>query len=173
MIMLIIFLITDISMVGIFAGVYGNIAKYREGMLMGVHIPKSELEHPDVKELLQLYKKRNRQFYLWNMLAGIAVCLLCFTYFSIFITVWTLWFVEFCLLTILRVYHYHQKVYDIKQKNGWDQLSKCRCVRCSGYPHFLTNCEKDTAGKASSDPGCSDSDPSVFPTGPYLSADRK
>ena len=93
--------------------------KYREGMLMGVHIPKSELEHPDVKELLQLYKKRNRQFYLWNMLAGIAVCLLCFTYFSIFITVWTLWFVEFCLLTILRVYHYHQKVYDIKQKNGW------------------------------------------------------
>lgn len=23
-----------------------------------------------------------------------------------------------------------------------DQLSKCRCVRCSGYPHFLTNCEK-------------------------------
>ena len=45
-------------MVGIFAGVYGNIAKYREGMLMGVHIPKSELEHPDVKELLQLYKKR-------------------------------------------------------------------------------------------------------------------
>lgn len=110
MMMLIIFLITDISMVGIFAGVYGNIAKYREGMLMGVHIPKSELEHPDVKELLQLYKKRNRQFYLWNMLAGIAVCLLCFTYFSIFITVWTLWFVEFCLLTILRVYHYHQKV---------------------------------------------------------------
>lgn len=73
MMMLIIFLITDISMVGIFAGVYGNIAKYREGMLMGVHIPKSELEHPDVKELLQLYKKRNRQFYLWNMLAGIAV----------------------------------------------------------------------------------------------------
>lgn len=44
MMMLIIFLITDISMVGIFAGVYGNIAKYREGMLMGVHIPKSELE---------------------------------------------------------------------------------------------------------------------------------
>lgn len=119
MMMLIIFLITDISMVGIFAGVYGNIAKYREGMLMGVHIPKSELEHPDIKELLQLYKKRNRQFYLWNMLAGIAVCLLCFTYFSIFITVWTLWLVEFCLLTILRVYHYHQKVYDIKQKNGW------------------------------------------------------
>lgn len=119
MMMLIIFLITDISMVGIFAGVYGNIAKYREGMLMGVHIPKSELEHPDIKELLQLYKKHNRQFYLWNMLAGIAVCLLCFTYFSIFITVWTLWFVEFCLLTILRVYHYHQKVYDIKQKNGW------------------------------------------------------
>lgn len=119
MMMLIIFLITDISMVGIFAGVYGNIAKYREGMLMGVHIPKSELEHPNVKELLHFYKKRNRQFYLWNMLAGIAVCLLCFTYFSIFITVWTLWLVEFCLLTILRVYHYHQKVYDIKQKNGW------------------------------------------------------
>ena len=43
MMMLIIFLITDISMVGIFAGVYGNIAKYREGMLMGVHIPKSVL----------------------------------------------------------------------------------------------------------------------------------
>lgn len=51
MMMLIIFLITDISMVGIFAGVYGNIAKYREGMLMGVHIPKSELEHPPVLQI--------------------------------------------------------------------------------------------------------------------------
>lgn len=119
MMMLIIFLVTDISMVGIFAAVYGNIAKYREGMLMGNHIPKSELEHPDIKELLQLYKKSNRQFYLWNMLAGIAVCLLCFSYFSIFITVWTLWLAEFCIFTILRIYHYHQKVYDIKQKNGW------------------------------------------------------
>lgn len=139
MMMLIIFLITDISMVGIFAGVYGNIAKYREGMLMGVHIPKSELEHPDVKELLQLYKKRNRQFYLWNMLAGIAVCLLCFTYFSIFITVWTLWFVEFCLLTILRVYHYHQKVYDIKQKmdGSAQQIQMCPLQWIPALPHKL------------------------------------
>lgn len=139
MMMLIIFLITDISMVGIFAGVYGNIAKYREGMLMGVHIPKSELEHPDVKELLQLYKKRNRQFYLWNMLAGIAVCLLCFTYFSIFITVWTLWFVEFCLLTILRVYHYSQKVYDIKQKKDWtaQQMQMCPLQWIPVLPHKL------------------------------------
>lgn len=172
MMMLIIFLITDISMVGIFAGVYGNIAKYREGMLMGVHIPKSELEHPNVKELLQLYKKRNRQFYLWNMLAGIAVCLLCFTYFSIFITVWTLWFVEFCLLTILRVYHYHQKVYDIKQKNGWISSANAD-VSAAVDTRTSSQIAKDTAGKAASDPGCSDSDPSVFPAGPYLSTDRK
>lgn len=34
MMMLIIFLITDISMVGIFAGVYGNIAKYRDAMFI-------------------------------------------------------------------------------------------------------------------------------------------
>ena len=129
-------------MVGIFAGVYGNIAKYREGMLMGVHIPKSEMEHPDVKELLLLYKKRNRQFYLWNMLAGIAVCLLCFTYFSIFITVWTLWFVEFCLLTILRVYHYHQTVYDIKQKNGWIRITAAG-IRCSfAGSIFFAICEE-------------------------------
>lgn len=46
MMMLIIFLITDISMVGIFAGVYGNIAKYREGMLMGVHILNLSLNIP-------------------------------------------------------------------------------------------------------------------------------
>lgn len=79
-----------------------------------------------------------------------------------FITVWTLWFVEFCLLTILRVYHYHQKVYDIKQKmdGSAQQMQMCPLQWIPALPHKL---RKDTAGKASSDPGCSDSDPSVFP----------
>ena len=172
MMMLIIFLITDISMVGIFAGVYGNIAKYREGMLMGVHIPKSELEHPNVKELLQLYKKRNRQFYLWNMLAGIAVCLLCFTYFSIFITVWTLWFVEFCLLTILRVYHYHQKVYDIKQKNGWISSANADVSAAVDTRTSSQIAKKILPAKLHLIPAAVILIPSVFPAGPYLSTDR-
>ena len=52
-------------------------------MLMGVHIPKSELEHPDIKELLQLYKKHNRQFYLWNMLLQ-ELRYACFAFYLLF-----------------------------------------------------------------------------------------
>ena len=126
-------------MVGIFAGVYGNIAKYREGMLMGVHIPKSELEHPDVKELLQLYKKRNRQFYLWNMLAGIAVCLLLLYLLFYFYYRMDTVFVEFCLLTILRVYHYHQKYTTLSRKmdGSAQQMQMCPLQWIPALPHKL------------------------------------
>ena len=45
--LLVIFLITDWSIVGIFAAVYGGKHRYREGMIFGVHVPESAVLDED------------------------------------------------------------------------------------------------------------------------------
>ena len=43
-----IFLITDLSIIGVFAFVYSGKEQYKEGMILGVHIPITEINHVDV-----------------------------------------------------------------------------------------------------------------------------
>ena len=49
--LLVIFLITDWSIVGIFAAVYGGKHRYREGMIFGVHVPESAVLDKDTAVL--------------------------------------------------------------------------------------------------------------------------
>ena len=50
--------ITDLIMVGITWAVYGSSATYRDGMLLGVHLPESAASLPPVVQLTDSYKKR-------------------------------------------------------------------------------------------------------------------
>ena len=65
--------ITDLIMVGITWAVYGSSATYRDGMLLGVHLPESAASLPPVVQLTDSYKKRIRQFYLLHLFLGVAV----------------------------------------------------------------------------------------------------
>ena len=49
--------ITDLIMVGITWAVYGSSATYRDGMLLGVHLPESAASLPPVVQLTDSYKK--------------------------------------------------------------------------------------------------------------------
>ena len=51
MMMFWIFLVVDLITVGIFYAVYGRKQQYCEGMLMGVHIPKSAAESEEVRSI--------------------------------------------------------------------------------------------------------------------------
>lgn len=54
--------ITDLIMVGITWAVYGSSATYRDGMLLGVHLPESAASLPPVVQLTDSYKKRTDSF---------------------------------------------------------------------------------------------------------------
>lgn len=74
--LLVIFLITDWSIVGIFAAVYGGKHRYREGMIFGVHVPESAVLDKDTAALTAHYRKVNRNFYIINLAAGTGAALL-------------------------------------------------------------------------------------------------
>ena len=73
MILAIIFLITDLFMVGIAYAVYGRtaVAGYSDGMVLGVHIRREKQEDPVLVEFMKNYKKDVRKVwyirscYLW------------------------------------------------------------------------------------------------------------
>lgn len=92
MILAIIFLITDLFMVGIAYAVYGRTAVegYSDGMVLGVHIRREKQEDPVLVEFMKNYKKRCteglfgtwyiRSCYLWIVFLvyiNIYVCVVC------------------------------------------------------------------------------------------------
>ena len=119
MLMFWIFALTDLFVAGIFYAVYGGKRKYAEGMLLGVHIPQSAADSEEVKVFMERYRKNTKRFYLWNGLAGVAVCFLNFWYLSVFMIVWSVWLVEFCAGAIYLLCRTHRKLYDLKVERGW------------------------------------------------------
>lgn len=79
MILAIIFLITDLFMVGIAYAVYGRtaIAGYSDGMVLGVHIRREKQEDPVLVEFMKNYKKDVRKVYLGLGISGVVICGLC------------------------------------------------------------------------------------------------
>ena len=88
MILAIIFLITDLFMVGIAYAVYGRtaVAGYSDGMVLGVHIRREKQEDPVLVEFMKNYKKDVRKVYLGLGISVISVC------------------DHFCLRSILRLF---------------------------------------------------------------------
>lgn len=119
MIMFWMFLAVDLFTIGIFYAVYGRERKYSEGTLLGVHISAAAAESDDVKAFMERYRKTTKRFYLWNGIAGAAVCTLNFWYVSVFTLVWSFWFVELCVGAVALVYRAHRKLYDLKAARGW------------------------------------------------------
>ena len=119
MMMFWIFFVVDLFTIGIFYAVYGGKRTYSEGMLMGVHMPESAARSEEVAAFMNQYRKRTNQFYLWNGIAGTAVCLLDFWYTPVFFIVWSLWLLEMCAGAVILVYVTHRKLYDLKVERGW------------------------------------------------------
>ena len=84
MLMFWIFIFVDLFTMGIIYAVYGGKRTYSEGMLMGVHMPESAAKSGEVTSLMDQYRRRTKQFYLWNGIVGAAVCLLNFWYICVY-----------------------------------------------------------------------------------------
>lgn len=113
------FMVIDLSMVGLFAAMYGGKYKYKEGMLLGVHIPPAGAETPEAEKIVSDYRRSSRRSYIWNAVAAAAISFFCFWHFSVFVLIWTLWLIEFCVLSQAVVYRAHRKMYDLKVEKQW------------------------------------------------------
>lgn len=122
MILAIIFLLTDLFIVGIAYAVYGRTAGYSDGMVLGVHIRREKQEDPRLIEFMKNYKKEVRKIYLGLAISGVVICGLCFWYVSIFMCVWCVWFLMYIAGAVGVMYRNHRKLYDMKIQYGWGTL---------------------------------------------------
>ena len=122
----IIFLLTDLFMVGIAYAVYGRTATsgYSDGMVLGVHIRREKQEDPVLVEFMQNYKKDVRKVYLGLGISGVIICGLCFWYASIFMCVWCVWFLCYIVGAVGVMFWNHRKLYDMKIQYGWGTLEE-------------------------------------------------
>lgn len=128
-VMFVIFLFTNLFMVGICAVVYSGKEKYQEGMILGVHIPNEHIENEQLQKICVSYKKRNKWWNISHFIIGVFLCFLCFYSFAIFMTIWILWLCIYIGGETLLVYVPHRKIYDLKIKNEWFQESTKEIVQ--------------------------------------------
>ena len=110
--------ITDLIMVGITYAVYGSSATYRNGMLLGVHLPESAVSLSPVAQLTDSYKKHTRKFYLVHLVLGVVVAIPFFWLASIGITLWCIWFCVFLARAVSLLYSAHRQLYLLKLEQG-------------------------------------------------------
>lgn len=122
------FIFLDLFMVGIAYAVYGSNKKYKQGMLLGVHIPSYAVEEPEVDAILEKHKRLTKWFYIWNFIVSTGICFLSLWHFSIFLIIWCLWLGEFFGGAMLVLFYSHRKLYDFKVKKGWYGASDSKIV---------------------------------------------
>lgn len=118
-VLLVIFIASDLLVVGCFAGVYGKKYKYKDGMLLGVHIPGYAVNEPETQSLIKIYRRKSRIFYVSNLIFSVGITALYFWYLSVFMVVWSIWLIGFIILGTALVFGYHRKLYDLKVEKNW------------------------------------------------------
>ena len=125
--------ITDLIMVGITWAVYGSSATYRDGMLLGVHLPESAISLSPVAQLTDNYQKHIRKFYLLHLVLGVVVAIPFFWLASIGITLWCIWFCVFLARAVSLLYSDHRQLYLLKLEQGMGNTTK-EPFTCLLYP---------------------------------------
>lgn len=118
-ILLVVFLITNLFVIGVFAGIYGGKYKYKDGMVLGVHIPSYAADDPEVHALTENYRRQSKKIYLWNVVISLGFTLFYLWYLSLFIIAWSMWLIGFITLATAHLFRSHRKMYDLKVEKNW------------------------------------------------------
>lgn len=108
---------------------FGKQSEYREGMLLGVHIPSDCIGDPEVSAICTGQEKDWKRFQRINLVISILVCFLSLWDFFIFIVVWTIWLAEYIGGLYYLIIIPHRKMYRLKIRRGWVKESSRRMVR--------------------------------------------
>ena len=129
LILFFIFLLCDLMMVPICWFSFGKQSEYREGMLLGVHIPSDCIGDPEVSAICTRQEKDWKRFQRINLVISILVCFLSLWDFLIFIVMWTIWLAEYIGGIYYLIIIPHRKMYRLKIRRGWVKESTRRLVR--------------------------------------------
>lgn len=120
--LLVIIGISNLIMCLVFWSVIGKIVKYKNGMVLGMHIDSDKLEDPDLLTLVDKYKKKLNFFKLALVFGSIITIVMTWVDISFFIVVYMTW-----IVFIIAYYQYisvfcMRDMYRLKEDRGW--LSK-------------------------------------------------
>lgn len=120
--LLVIIGISNLIMCLVFWSVIGKIVKYKNGMVLGMHIDPDKLEDPDLLTLVDRYKKKLNFFKLALVFGSIITLVMTWVDISFFIVVYMTW-----IVFIIAYYQYisvfcMRDMYRLKEDRGW--LSK-------------------------------------------------
>lgn len=99
-------------------GFTGNY-EYKQGMILGVHIPQENIGDEEVAGLIEKTKHNYKIFQNVNAFLGIAICFVNFLNMIIFELIWCVWLIGYVVGIELLMIIPHRKMYDIKVKNKW------------------------------------------------------
>lgn len=99
-------------------GFTGNY-EYKQGMLLGVHIPQENIGDEEVVSLMEKAKRNYKIFQNVNVVLGIVICFVNFLNMIIFVLIWCVWLIGYAVGIELLIIMPHRKMYDIKIKNKW------------------------------------------------------
>ena len=102
--------------------------EYKNGMLLGVHIPIWAVYRKDVQAVSIKSKRQWNQYHWWNLAISIAICLLGFVSTEISVIAWIVWMTLYiigCWLLLVKIY---RTMYRLKVENNWydEQTRKIR-----------------------------------------------
>lgn len=124
--MFVIFLMSDLFTVLICRYAMSDTYEYKNGMILGVHIPKSAVESDEVVTFLTSVRKRYKYFQNINILFAVVVCIPILFNMAAGVFVWIFWLVIYIAGYTFSTNSAHRKMYRIKIKNGWINESSKR-----------------------------------------------
>ena len=127
--MFLIFLVSDLIVVLLCKYSYGKKWEYREGMMLGVHIPATCVRHPEVEKICKKTERDWNRFHRVNLIVSLALCLLCFADIILFMILWTLWLLEYMAGLEYLVIVPHRRMYRLKVREGWTDERSRKIVR--------------------------------------------
>lgn len=77
-------------------GFIGNY-EYKQGMILGVHIPQENIGDEEVAGLIEKTKHNYKIFQNVNAFLGIAICFVNFLNMIIFVLIWCVWLIGYAV----------------------------------------------------------------------------
>lgn len=114
-----VFLTMDVFMILICRFAYGKRDEYTEGMILGVHIPFSEKENPEVQAISRKASKIWKKYHWIHLSVGSLICVICFLSFEIFMIIWLVWLLFYLVGLYYLLYVPHRQMYRLKMEKNW------------------------------------------------------
>lgn len=126
--MFITFLIGDLITCLICKYVYCQNFVYQNGMLLGVHIPREQVQHPQVEALCSQSKRQWSLYQNTNIAAGSLLCLIGFFSVEWLVLVWIIWFLLYLGGMHIVMVTPMRRMYQLKQEQGWIREKSRRTI---------------------------------------------